>query len=78
MKCFSWINIALKDTNLSRKEYKKQLKEALTEKCFSAKEYNKVINKYEKTRKEIQELQTERKQLKSKLHSLKKEVISII
>lgn len=70
-------NIALKDTKLSSKEYKEQLKEALTEKGFSAKEYNKVINRYEKTRKEIQELQTERKQLRSELHSLKKEAISI-
>lgn len=70
-------NIALKDTNLSSKEYKEQLKEALTEKGFFAKEYNKVINRYEKTRKEIQELQTERKQLRGELHSLKKEAISI-
>lgn len=70
-------NIALKDTNLSSKEYKEQLKEALTEKGFSAKEYNKVINRYDKTRKEIQELQTERKQLRGELHSLKKEAVSI-
>ena len=46
-------NIALKDTNLSSKEYKEQLKEALTEKGFSAKEYNKIINRYDKTRKEL-------------------------
>ena len=70
-------NIALKDTNLSSKEYKEQLKEALTEKGFSAKEYNKVINRYEKTRKEIQQLKEDRKVIKREYHDIKKEAISI-
>ena len=70
-------NIALKDTNLSSKEYKEQLKEALTEEGFSAKEYNKVINRYEKARKEIQELKEERKTIKREYHDIKKEAISI-
>lgn len=70
-------NIALKDTNLSSKEYKEQLKEALTEKGFSAKEYNKVINRYEKARKEIQELKEDRKVIKREYHDIKKEAISI-
>lgn len=70
-------NIALKDINLSSKEYKEQLKEALTEKDFSAKEYNKVINRYEKTRKEIQQLKEDRKVIKREYHDIKKEAISI-
>ena len=70
-------NIALKDTNISSKEYKEQLKEALTEKGFSAKEYNKVINRYEKARKEIQELKEERKNIKREYHDIKKEAVSI-
>lgn len=70
-------NIALKDTNLSNKEYKEQLKEALTEKGFSPKEYNKVINRYEKARKEIQELKEDRKVIKREYHDIKKEAVSI-
>lgn len=70
-------NIALKDTNISGKEYKEQLKEALTEKGLSAKEYNKVINRYEKARKEIQELKEDRKVIKREYHDIKKEAISI-
>lgn len=70
-------NIALKDTNLSSKEYKEQLKEALTEKGFSPKEYNKVINRYEKARKEIQELKEDRKVIKREYHDIKKEAVSI-